>query len=194
MVEKKPNANIGITTGEKSGWLALDVTWWQWNHICTWSNTWKTSWYGYRCYRRWRLHYIFKYSQGRSIPNKTKFAPDLDTRSTDGLIVVAPSIHVSGNQYQWLEGHSPFDRTPAEAPEWLLKLMEREEVLLTPFEGSSIIVEIKEGNRNSTWQALQEPWEQEEWRRKASIRHYLQKTTQGAILRLMKRKLRKYIV
>jgi len=25
MVEKKPNANIGITTGEKSGWLALDV-------------------------------------------------------------------------------------------------------------------------------------------------------------------------
>jgi len=35
------------------------------------------------------------------------------------------------------------DRTPAEAPEWLLKLMEREEVLLTPFEGSSIIVEIK---------------------------------------------------
>jgi len=32
---------------------------------------------------------------------------DLDTRSTDGLIVVAPSIHVSGNQYQWLEGHSP---------------------------------------------------------------------------------------
>jgi len=63
--------------------------------------------------------------------------PDLDTRSTDGLIVVAPSIHA-----------------PAEAPEWLLKLMEREEVLLTPFEGSSIIVEIKEGNRNSTLTSL----------------------------------------
>jgi len=47
-----------------------------------------------------------------------------------------------------------FDRTPAEAPEWLLKLMEREEVLLTPFEGSSIIVEIKEGNRNSTLTSL----------------------------------------
>jgi len=95
-------------------------------------------------------HYVFKYPQGRSIPNKTKFAPGLDTRSTGGLIVAAPSIHVSGNRYEWIKDHSPFDRTPAEAPEWLLKLMEREEVLLTPFEGSSIIVEIKEGNRNST--------------------------------------------
>jgi len=42
-------------------------------------------------------HYVFKYPKGRSIPNKTKFASGLDTRSTGGLIVVAPSIHVSGN-------------------------------------------------------------------------------------------------
>ena len=32
--------------------------------------------------------------------------------------------------------------------------MEREEVLLTPFEGSSSIAEIKEGNRNSTLTSL----------------------------------------
>ncbi|MGI6562698.1 MAG: bifunctional DNA primase/polymerase [Clostridia bacterium] len=63
--------------------------------------------------------------KGRNISNKSKFAPGFDTRSTGGLIVVSPSIHVSGNQYQWLEGHSLFDRTPAEAPKLLLKLMER---------------------------------------------------------------------
>jgi len=56
-------------------------------------------------------HYVFKYPQGRSIPNKTKFAPGLDTRSTGGLIVAAPSIHVSGNRYEWIKDHSPFDRT-----------------------------------------------------------------------------------
>jgi len=78
------------------------------------------------------LHYIFKYSQGRSIPNKTKFAPGFDNHSTGGLIVVAPSIHVSDNQYQWLKGHSSFDKTLAEAPEWLLKLMEREKYCLHP--------------------------------------------------------------
>jgi len=99
-------------------------------------------------------HYVFKYPRGRSIPNKTKFAPGLDNHSTGGLIVVAPSIHVSDNQYQWLKGHSSFDKTPAEAPEWLLKLMGREETLLTPFEGSSIVAGIKEGSRNSTLTSL----------------------------------------
>jgi hypothetical protein len=67
---------------------------------------------------------------------------------------VAPSIHVSGNRYEWIKDHSPFDRTPAEAPAWLLKLMEREEVLLTPFEGRSIVAGIKEGSRNSTLTSL----------------------------------------
>ncbi len=99
-------------------------------------------------------HYIFKYPKGRSIPNKTKFAPGLDTRSNGGLIVVPPSIHVSGNRYEWIKDQSPFDRTLAEAPEWLLKLMERVEVLLTPFEGSSITAEIMEGSRNSTLTSL----------------------------------------
>ena len=99
-------------------------------------------------------HYVFKYPRGRSIPNKTKFAPGFDNHSTGGLIVVAPSIHVSDNQYQWLKGHSSFDKTLAEAPEWLLKLMEREEVLLTPFEGRSIVAGIKEGSRNSTLTSL----------------------------------------
>jgi len=35
-----------------------------------------------------------------------------------------------------------------------IKAYGKEEVLLTPFEGSSIIVEIKEGNRNSTLTSL----------------------------------------
>ena len=104
-------------------------------------------------------HYIFKYPKGQSIPNKTKFAPGLDTRSNGGLIVVAPSIHVSGNQYQWLEGHSPFDINPAEAPQWLLMLMEAKESMLTPFDNSnrassSISATIDEGSRNSTLTSL----------------------------------------
>ena len=152
---KTPNANIGIPTGEKSGWLVLDVddggnetlSALEATHGKLPDTVTAVTGSGGR-------HYIFKYPKGRSIPNKTKFAPGLDTRSTGGLIVVAPSIHVSGNRYEWIKDHSPFDRTPAEAPAWLLKLMEREEVLLTPFEGSSIIAEIKEGSRNSTLTSL----------------------------------------
>jgi len=141
---KTPNANIGIPTGEKSDWLVLDVddggdetlSALEATHGKLPDMVTAVTGSGGR-------HYVFIYSKGRSIPNKTKFAPGLDTRSTGGLIVVAPSIHVSGNRYEWIKDHSLFDRTPAEAPEWLLKLMERVEVLLTPFEGSSIAAEIK---------------------------------------------------
>ncbi|WP_235825101.1 bifunctional DNA primase/polymerase [Acetivibrio thermocellus] len=152
---KTPNANIGIPTGEKSGWLVLDVddggdetlSALEATHGKLPDTVTAVTGSGGR-------HYVFIYPKGRSIPNKTKFAPGLDTRSTGGLIAVAPSIHVSGNRYEWIKDHSPFDRTPAEAPAWLLKLMEKEEVLLTPFEGSSIIAEIKEGSRNSTLTSL----------------------------------------
>ncbi len=152
---KTTNANIGIPTGEKSGWLVLDVDDGGDETLSTLESTHGklpdtvTAVTG-----RGGRHYVFKYPRGRSIPNKTKFAPGFDNHSTGGLIVVAPSIHVSDNQYQWLKGHSSFDKTLAEAPEWLLKLMEREEVLLTPFEGRSIVAGIKEGSRNSTLTSL----------------------------------------
>jgi len=93
-----------------------------------------------------------------------------------------------------LEGHSPFDRTPAEAPEWLLKLMEREEVLLTPFEGSSIIVEIKEGNRNSTLTSLAGTMRARGMTEEGIYTALLAENNARCNLRLMKRKLRKYIV
>jgi putative DNA primase/helicase len=60
---------------------------------------------------------------GLKIPNKVNFAKGLDTRSNGGLIVAAPSRHSSGNRYEWLEEHSPFDIESADAPKWLLDLM-----------------------------------------------------------------------
>jgi hypothetical protein len=100
---KAPNANIGIPTGEKSSWLVLDV-----------------DDGGDKTIRELEaangrlpdtviavtgsggMHYVFIHPQGRNIPNKVKFAPGLDTRSTGGLIVASPSAHISGNRYHWL--------------------------------------------------------------------------------------------
>ena len=73
-------------------------------------------------------HYIFKYPQGRSIPNKTKFAPGLDTRSNGGLIVVSPSAHISGNRYEWIRDHSPLNGPTAKVRGRWLNLRERREV------------------------------------------------------------------
>lgn len=52
------------------------------------------------------------------IRNRAKVAPGLDFRSEGGLIVAAPSLHLSGNRYQWRDPHYPI----AELPEWMFKL------------------------------------------------------------------------
>lgn len=42
--------------------------------------------------------------------------------------VIPPSIHYTGTQYDWIDGHSPWDIDCAIAPEWLLDLIRFEEV------------------------------------------------------------------
>jgi len=66
-------------------------------------------------------HYFFSYN-GQEIRNKTKISGlAIDVRGDGGYVVVPPSIHNSGNAYQW--EHAP-DSTPiVEAPQWLLDLV-----------------------------------------------------------------------
>lgn len=153
---KYPNSNIGIPTGEKSGWLVLDID---------------TKYEGDKTLETLEMlyddlpltvtaitgsggeHRIFKYPTGLKIPNKVNFAKGLDTRSNGGLIVAAPSTHASWNRYKWLEGHSPFDIELTDAPKWLLDLMmgggdkARECSNLTTTENSA--KQISEGGRNN---------------------------------------------
>lgn len=153
---KHPHANIGIPTGQKSGWLVLDID---------------TKYEGDKSLELLEMlyddlpptvtsitgsggqHHIFKYPKGKEVPNSVSFYQGLDTRSEGGLIVATPSIHVSGNAYRWLEGHSPFDREPAEVPEWLLELMMKE-ITDKPRQGgektsSNNSNKIAEGSRNN---------------------------------------------
>ncbi len=123
---KYPLANIGIPTGEKSDWLVLDID---------------TKYEGDKSLEVLEMlyedlpatitaitgsggqHRIFKYPKGIKVPNSVSFQPGLDIRSEGGLIVVAPSIHISGKCYRWLEGYSPFDREAVEVPQWLFEWM-----------------------------------------------------------------------
>jgi len=78
MVDENTNANIGIPTGEKSGWLVLDVddggdetiSALEATHGKLPDTVTAVTGSGGR-------HYVFKYPQGRSIPNKTKLHQDL---------------------------------------------------------------------------------------------------------------------
>jgi hypothetical protein len=81
-------------------------------------------------------HYIYRIPEGVTIKNSAKklganvlgYAPtNLDTRGDGGQVVVAPSIHPTGNAYRWADGCSPDDIPFAEIsfmPAWLVQLCE----------------------------------------------------------------------
>lgn len=63
------------------------------------------------------LHYVFRAVQGARYPGK--YCAGVDLKSGAGsYIVVAPSLHASGNRYEWI-GPSPAETAPAMAPGWL---------------------------------------------------------------------------
>jgi putative DNA primase/helicase len=72
------------------------------------------------------VHYLFKMPQGTPVKNSVKLlAPGLDIRGTGGYIVAAPSIHENGRTYTWMTGTLPSREQIADAPRWLLDLIEK---------------------------------------------------------------------
>lgn len=64
------------------------------------------------------LHYLYRAAPGVKYPGT--LARGVDQKSGPfAYIVVAPSSHVSGREYAWVEGSSPLAIQPADAPEWL---------------------------------------------------------------------------
>lgn len=68
-------------------------------------------------------HYYYKYPSSY-VPSATGIREGIDVRAAGGLVVAPPSIHPdTGKPYKWLEGHSPSDMEPAEAPQWLIDVI-----------------------------------------------------------------------
>lgn len=101
-----PDANIGVATGIKSGVFVLDVD------VKTggfeslvrlkdasqgWPDTLtaKTGSGG--------LHIYFRYDPAKPVRNSaSRIAPGLDIRGEGGFVVAPPSVHDSGNRYEWI--------------------------------------------------------------------------------------------
>jgi len=97
------------------------------------------------------LHYFFRHPGGLW-PNSTGdethgLGPGLDTRGDGGYIIIEPSVHLSGNPYEFIDQSTPL----ADIPEWLLELLEK----LTNERSSKPVVitnrhKIPEGSRDAT--------------------------------------------
>ncbi len=70
----------------------------------------------------------------------------IDIRNKGGYIIVAPSVMLSKNKYEWLVDQSPFDMDPVETPDWVVTLF-GDEGKRTRFE---IPAKTKAGSRDTT--------------------------------------------
>ena len=120
--ERWPDANVGITTGEASGLLVLDVDGAQGEQslidlaqrglILPDTYTVRTGSGG--------QHLYFVWPEGADVRNSArKIAHGLDVRGVGGLVAAPPSLHKSGRRYEVNE--SATDAVPC--PEWLLSLI-----------------------------------------------------------------------
>lgn len=148
-----PFTNIGIATGERSGFFVLDID----GEIGADSLRDLEAEHGKLPDTVEQItggggrHLLFRYHLGREIANKVSFRPGLDIRGDGGYIVVPPSVHVSGNKYTWEVSSRPLEVEMAEPPGWLLKLVSKEK--RTPAQDADwpgLISEICEGARNET--------------------------------------------
>ena len=151
------DSNIGVLTGKASGLLCVDIDS-KSNGIDTWNDLIDlnspvdtlvslTGGGGY--------HYIFE-CNGEEMGNTVgKIGPGIDTRGEAGFIVVSPSVHESGNLYQW--DNSINDLAPM--PKWLKDLWGPDNNDLTPVQQSAnekgwaeelLRTGVGEGNRNAT--------------------------------------------
>lgn len=102
-------SGVAIITGKISGIVVLDTEKGADTNIITTAETptVKTGGGG--------KHFYFQHP-GRDIQNATRFKSLMDIRGDGGYVVAPPSLHGSGNEYEWIVGLN----TPmAEMPEWM---------------------------------------------------------------------------
>ncbi len=60
---------------------------------------------------------------GGTVRNRVGIAPGIDLRGDGGCIVAPPSVHPSGNRYQWAKGCEPGQVNLAPMPHWLRRMV-----------------------------------------------------------------------
>lgn len=120
-----PTANVGIATGEQSGIIVLDVDGEEGSQTIEHKGGTEA---GPR-QTTGRGEHRFLQHPGFRTKNFVK-RDGLDLRGDGGLVIVAPSLHPSGNRYTWIDGTETLDPPPA--PDWFLEMIETEEEEIEP--------------------------------------------------------------
>lgn len=149
---KYPRANVGIVTGPVSGILALDIDGDEgleslksvglpFDDLPA-SPTVKTGGGG--------LHIYYRYPESGDAQTKAGVLSKVDIRGKGGFVVAPPSMHISGEHYEWVQGRNISDIDPTDAD--LSLLFENKKIDATPKSGTlwfeRLIIGVDEGKRN----------------------------------------------
>ncbi len=156
-----PNSNVGIVTGKRSRIAVLDIDKkndgyeslqeLEEKHGGLPSTLVVNSGGGGR-------HYYFSYPD-RGVPRKINVCPGIDVIPDSSYIVAPPSKHpVSSRRYEWdkafdVNNPNAFRESLADMPDWLLDLIDKENVKSTSTNGQCTST-IQEGNRHNTLVSL----------------------------------------
>lgn len=161
--EKNPHFGLGVVTGQVSGIVVVDI---DPRHggsdkdfegiITIKSQTGGGGW-----------HYYFRYEKG--IENKAGIREGVDIRGEGGYVVVPPSGHESGKNYEWI--NNPKDAPILPLPDFVKKWISRTSSK-TEDKATEIIKGVPEGQRNDSAASMAgkllvrfppENWESEAW-------------------------------
>jgi len=139
---KTPDANIAIRTGKESGLAVLDIDTKSngFESLEALENTFEylpeslTSITGSK-----GNHVLFSYP-GIPIKTRSNIVEGIDFRGDGGYIIAPPSLHNSGNKYEWVD----LNKKLLDMPEWLIELVNN--TRKTVSDDENIILE---GHRNS---------------------------------------------
>lgn len=89
--------------------------------------------------------------------------PGIDVRGQNAQVLVAPTVHPNGNQYQWVDGAGIGEIEIATAPDWLVDMLNPDQPTPTPETRAIDIEDQRPGtvfNRSTTWDTLlhQDGW------------------------------------
>lgn len=119
--ERWPTANLAVVTGEISGIVVLDI---DPKHGGKESLAALEAHHGalpdtIESITGGGGRHIYFTHPGRKVRNRAGLAPGIDLRGDCGCIIVPPSVHPSGQRYEWKSGHAPGEVNLAMFPVWL---------------------------------------------------------------------------
>ena len=113
--DRYPDSNVGIVTGEVSGILVVDIDGEEG------MTSLKDLGFDPHNQRTPRvrsggngLHLYYRYQKLPGISTRANIIHKVDIRTDGGMIVAPPSVHLSGNEYKWIEDFDIADLDPIE--------------------------------------------------------------------------------